>query len=471
MDIACRKEHSLYGNPQATDVACPVDPGAYHAGGTTCREGDESCQIGWEGNDEASLLGCALAIAYKPTAEETKPEDFIVMSVQDRCVRERATSFQIPSNLPACPEGGCTCGWFWSGKNSDPEMYMNGFRCDVQGGAVVSSYPTPGEPTKGSDLSGPTQPFYWGNSLNNIGYQFAGGIEGKPTYNAAYGWKVGAQEGAFAGVAGAGGAGAGNTQSIANSTNNVADPAAPAPVAPIESGSAPDAGVTGSMTTMESDEPDARLTGAAGGNPGPDAEQTSGGEPEASIPTATGGGHPQSRPSATGGPEDSAPPSDLNLGGGQASVGGPGSDAEPTGAGEYGGEPDDVEPTAAASGSYGGYGNGNTSGNPTAEYPARPSSSEAAADGQQAPPVPFPSAPQDGAADGAPAVHGTGCTMTGGGRGGGRGGRGGNRWGPDQASQTGAAADAAQTAEVGEMEYEKRGHMEKRRSRTRRAHA
>jgi hypothetical protein len=65
MDIACRKEHSLYGNPQATDVACPVDPGAYHAGGTTCREGDESCQIGWEGNDEASLLGCALAIAYK----------------------------------------------------------------------------------------------------------------------------------------------------------------------------------------------------------------------------------------------------------------------------------------------------------------------------------------------------------------------------------------------------------------------
>jgi hypothetical protein len=60
--------------------------------------------------------------------------------------------------------------------------------------------------------------------------------------------------------------------------------------------------------------------------------------------------------------------------------------------------------------------------------------------------------------------------MTGGGRGGGRGGRGGNRWGPDQASQT-AAADAAQTAEVGEMEYEKRGHMEKRRSRARRAHA
>jgi hypothetical protein len=471
MDIACRKEHSLYGNPQATDVACPVDPGAYHAGGTTCREGDESCQIGWEGNDEASLLGCALAIAYKPTAEETKPEDFIVMSIQDRCVRERATSFQIPSNLPACPEGGCTCGWFWSGKNSDPEMYMNGFRCDVQGGAVVSSYPTPGEPTKGSDLSGPTQPFYWGNSLNNIGYQFAGGIEGKPTYNAAYGWKVGAQEGAFAGVAGAGGAGAGNTQSIANSTNNVADPAAPAPVAPIESGSAPDAGVTGSMTTMESDEPDARPTGAAGGNPGPDAEQTSGGEPEASIPTATGGGQPQSRPSATGGPEDSAPSSDLNLGGGQASVEAPGSDAEPTGTGEYGGEPDDVEPTAVASGSYGGYGNGNTNGNPTAEHPARPSVTGAAADGQQAPPVPFPSAPQDGAANGAPAAHGTGCTMTGGGRGGGRGGRGGNRWGPDQASQTGAAADAAQTTEVGEMGYEKRGHMEKRRSRTRRAHA
>ena len=91
-------------------------------------------------------MGCALAIAFKSDPHAIQPEDFIVMSVQERCIRQRDTVFAIPSNLPACPQGGCTCSWFWAGKNSVMEMYMAPFRCDVNGGVVASVYPTPTEP-------------------------------------------------------------------------------------------------------------------------------------------------------------------------------------------------------------------------------------------------------------------------------------------------------------------------------------
>jgi hypothetical protein len=44
--------------------------------------------------DENDLGGCALAIAYKSEASEVKPEDFVVFSVNHRCVWDRFTDFQ-----------------------------------------------------------------------------------------------------------------------------------------------------------------------------------------------------------------------------------------------------------------------------------------------------------------------------------------------------------------------------------------
>jgi len=171
-----------------------IDSGAYHAGGTSFDP------VGWPGNDEGMLMGCALAIAFKPTAGDTRPEDFTVMSINPTCVRQRQTAFEIPANLPACPEGGCTCAWFWQGKNSNDEMYMTGFRCDVEGGAVTSDYPVPVPPTKDSPKTGATQPVYWANQGSNL--DFTPNFETKPMYNEAWGWTSGAQTGAF-GAAGA----------------------------------------------------------------------------------------------------------------------------------------------------------------------------------------------------------------------------------------------------------------------------
>jgi hypothetical protein len=120
IEIACSKSYSSFGNSPSRD-ACPADAGSYHAGGST---GSGS---GWWGNNEAQKRGCALAISPKKNAASTRPEDFTVMSIQENCVRQRDTPFDLPENLPSCPDGECTCAWFWQGQNSAAEMYMIGF--------------------------------------------------------------------------------------------------------------------------------------------------------------------------------------------------------------------------------------------------------------------------------------------------------------------------------------------------------
>lgn len=59
------------------------------------------------------LGGCALAIAYNDDANNVQPDDFVVFSVNYTCVWTLHTSFSVPSELPACPNGKCTCIWTW----------------------------------------------------------------------------------------------------------------------------------------------------------------------------------------------------------------------------------------------------------------------------------------------------------------------------------------------------------------------
>lgn len=187
VQIACSNTYSTYGAKPNTD-ACMNDSGAYHAGGKT------NNQTGWQGNIESSLTGCALAIAPRTSAGSTNPADFTIMSIQSNCVRQRDTTFAIPSNLPVCPGGECTCAWFWQEKNSAAEMYMVGFRCKVEGGAL-RAFPVPVKPKKGGSRSVATQPFYWANNNTNIDYTPT--YDTRPTYNSKSGWVDGAQTAAF----------------------------------------------------------------------------------------------------------------------------------------------------------------------------------------------------------------------------------------------------------------------------------
>lgn len=64
-------------------------------------------------NDEADVAGCAMSITYNSDPGSVKPEDLVVFSVNYKCPWTRYTDFHVPADMPACPEGGCICGWHW----------------------------------------------------------------------------------------------------------------------------------------------------------------------------------------------------------------------------------------------------------------------------------------------------------------------------------------------------------------------
>ena len=59
------------------------------------------------------LGGCALGVAYKSDISQIQPVDITIFSVNQTCVWYLHTDFQIPAQMPKCPEGGCICAWFW----------------------------------------------------------------------------------------------------------------------------------------------------------------------------------------------------------------------------------------------------------------------------------------------------------------------------------------------------------------------
>lgn len=104
-EIACNKgATSFFASSEGGDIRdpndlnnpCPKSPiAAFHTNGID------------------DLKGCALAIAYKSDAKAIQPEDFTIFSVNQTCVWTRFTDFQVPARMPPCPEGGCTCAFFW----------------------------------------------------------------------------------------------------------------------------------------------------------------------------------------------------------------------------------------------------------------------------------------------------------------------------------------------------------------------
>ena len=97
---------------------------------------------------------------------------------------------------------------------------MTGFRCNVQGGVVTNSFPSPAPPKRGSPITGPTQPMYWANDNSNLDYWPE--WSNKPSYNRAFGWQNGAQTSAFEGLGGNG-----NAPVPSASSSNLSDSAVP----------------------------------------------------------------------------------------------------------------------------------------------------------------------------------------------------------------------------------------------------
>ncbi|OSD06540.1 hypothetical protein PYCCODRAFT_1422767 [Trametes coccinea BRFM310] len=155
------------------------------------------------------VKGCCMAIAYKPDVNDVQPDDFVVFSCNSTCVWEMNTKFEIPK-LPACPEGGCHCAWFWihSYDSGAEQIYMNGFKCKVTGDVGTQPLGKPAvprrcgadpdhgkpDPTPGNCTIGAKTPMYWyqreGNNMFEDTYD-------APYYNPLYGFNDGAQNDIF----------------------------------------------------------------------------------------------------------------------------------------------------------------------------------------------------------------------------------------------------------------------------------
>lgn len=192
LQFSCNKRFTSFGGGGSNNNPCPSDTPSMHAGTPI--------------NDNA-LLGCGLAIAYKSDVNQVQPADFTIFTVNTQCVKTLRTDFQVPKDMPPCPNGKCVCAWFWQGQNSANEMYMTGFNCNVSGGNANAKIGAPKPPVyckgdKNKCVKGAKQPEYWANDRSNIKFE---GYDKKPAYNANWGYMDGAQTDIFTSGGGSGG--------------------------------------------------------------------------------------------------------------------------------------------------------------------------------------------------------------------------------------------------------------------------
>ncbi|KAH9959614.1 hypothetical protein BC827DRAFT_1268677 [Russula dissimulans] len=158
--------------------------------------------------NESTLGGCALSIAYKSDINEVQPEDLTIFSVQEICVWTRFTPFEIPAEMPPCPNGKCICAWHWIHQaiSGSEQMYMVGFQCNPQNATGTRPLARPRVPNRcGHDplnpelnltacVPGAKQPLFWLQAeRNNMFNEY----HDPPLYQPWYGFETGAQTDIF----------------------------------------------------------------------------------------------------------------------------------------------------------------------------------------------------------------------------------------------------------------------------------
>jgi len=57
-----------------------------------------------------------------------------IFSILEHSPWHREAEYEVPADLPQCPEGGCICVWSWIPNGcGEANMYNNAFRCQVTG--------------------------------------------------------------------------------------------------------------------------------------------------------------------------------------------------------------------------------------------------------------------------------------------------------------------------------------------------
>ena len=103
--VACNKALTTYGNDPSQQNGIYACDGPLPNGGIGAMHTTDA----WQSPNPTDVMGCGLGIAYESDATKVQPGDFAMISVNYTCPWFKDVDFQIPADLPPCPEGGCTC--------------------------------------------------------------------------------------------------------------------------------------------------------------------------------------------------------------------------------------------------------------------------------------------------------------------------------------------------------------------------
>ncbi|KAH8723483.1 hypothetical protein GQ44DRAFT_710335 [Phaeosphaeriaceae sp. PMI808] len=127
-------------------------------------------------------------------------ENLVVFTTRYHTPWKRVATYDVP-DLPACPEGGCTCAWLWIPNGcGEANMYMQGFKCNVTGASATAKplakaqVPVYCGNESEKCVKGAKQMLAWHQATgNNI--ETAQWVT--PNYNQKCGWAEGAQTDIF----------------------------------------------------------------------------------------------------------------------------------------------------------------------------------------------------------------------------------------------------------------------------------
>ncbi|KAL1665240.1 hypothetical protein GGF50DRAFT_88117 [Schizophyllum commune] len=160
--------------------------------------------------NKSMAAGTALAISYVNDPHDVTFDNLVVFSVLPNTPwLYREVQYEIPANLPRCPNDVCICAWLWTPNGcGTPNDYMDGFKCRVtnasankqlgkpQAPVYCGQDAAPYEPSVPACVEGPKQMVVWGqDGIDNIGVPANSGLS--PGYNERSGFHPGAQNDIF----------------------------------------------------------------------------------------------------------------------------------------------------------------------------------------------------------------------------------------------------------------------------------
>lgn len=151
--------------------------------------------------NEEDAAGSAFAISYQSDLANVTLDNLVVFTVRYNTPFYRLATFDVPKDMPPCPEEGCHCAWLWIANGCGQDnMFMNGLKCKITNSTSTRKISTPQRPVYCKDdpdscVKGAKEMIAW-KQLSGNNYIARPGQD-RPGYNANLGFQDGAQNDIF----------------------------------------------------------------------------------------------------------------------------------------------------------------------------------------------------------------------------------------------------------------------------------